>query len=130
MIQYSFTIHGHKNILSTHKRTVEFTKASELTKKGDCIVGVRAGFSLLQLQKFLNLKRVRIVIEADNIRDSITAAPNKNFSSGRELIIRLGDFDSERTFAVRADKSSNELKRELVEALRNESKGRVTVYQE
>ena len=45
-MSYSFTAYGHKNILATHKTTIEFTKDKELSLKGNCIVGVRADFDL------------------------------------------------------------------------------------
>jgi hypothetical protein len=31
---------GHKNVLATHKTTLEFTKDDYLTKKGDCILAI------------------------------------------------------------------------------------------
>ena len=41
--------HGHKNILSLHQKTIEITKDSELTSNGDCIVGVSANISCVDL---------------------------------------------------------------------------------
>ena len=52
-MRYSFTCYGHENIASKHKTTLEFTKDKELGLEGDCIVGVKADFSLLQLKKFI-----------------------------------------------------------------------------
>lgn len=127
MLKYSFRICGHRNILSTHRRTVEFTKDAELTKEGDCILGVRADFELEQLQRFLNCSRVSITIATGNVFDTIIAIPNKKFSSSHELVIRIGEFDSERTFAVRADKASSNLSRALVASLKSGSTGTVTI---
>jgi len=127
MLKYSFAIYGHENILSTHKRTIEFTKDAELTKNGDCIVGVKSDFSLSELKKFLELKKIKITVAVDDIKDTITATPNKNFNSNHELVIRMGEFDSERTFAVRADKSSNDLHRALVNALKSGVKAIITI---
>ncbi len=127
MSDYSFSIHGHRNILSTHKKTVEFTKDSELTKEGDCILGVKADFEVKQLQRFLVCSKVKITIEVDDAKDAITAIPNRKFSSSHEMVIRLGEFDSERTFAVRADKAASDLSRALVAALRNGKTATVTI---
>ena len=127
MLEYSFIIHGHKNILSAHKKTIEFTKDSELTKNGDCIIGVNANFELKQLQRFLGCERVRITVTVDRISDTITAVPNKKFSGSHEMVMRLGEFDSERTFAVRADKAASDLSRALVAALRSGKDGTVTI---
>ncbi len=127
MPDYSFGIHGHRNVLSTHKKTMEFTKDSELTKNGDCILGVSADFELKKLKSFLGCERVRITIAVDSISDTITAVPNKKFSSSQEMVMRIGEFDSERTFAVRADKAASDLNRALVAALRSGGKGKVTI---
>lgn len=127
MLTYSFSVYGHKNIRATHKRTIEFTKDADLTRQGDCIVGIKADFSLQELLKFLNLNKIRITIAVDDLTDTLTAIPNKNFNSDKELVIRLGDFTSERTFATRADKSSLDMDRKLVGALKNGSKGTVTI---
>lgn len=126
-LEYSFRIHGHTNILSTHKKTIEFTKDSGLTREGDCILGVNADFELEQLQRFLNCKKVRIKVAVGSISDAVTAIPNKKFGSNREMVIRLGGFESERTFAVRADKAANILNRALVAALRRGREGTVTI---
>ena len=40
---------GHKNILSLHQKTLEITKDDELTSNGDCIVGVSANISCIDL---------------------------------------------------------------------------------
>ncbi len=127
MSDYSFRIHGHRNILSTHRKTVEFTKDSELTKNGDCILGVNADFELKNLRGFLSCGMARITVVVDGISDTITAVPNRKFSSNHELVIRIGEFDSERTFAVRADKAACSLDRRLVDALKKGMEGTVTI---
>ncbi len=127
MPAYSFSIRGHRNVLSTHRKTVEFTKDSELTREGDCILGVNADFELEKLQAFLGCSRVRITVTTNGAIDTITASPNKKFNSSHEMVIRIGEFDSERTFAVRADKAACHLDRALVAALRQGSTATVTV---
>src|SRR3989338_8095472 len=126
-MEYSFAIHGHENVLATHARTIEFTKDAELTKNGDCIVGVKAEFFLDELKKFLHCGRVKITVEAGGCSEAVTAVPNKKFNSSHELVIRLGEFDSERTFAVRADKAAVHLGRELVAALGRGAEGKGTI---
>ncbi len=127
MQPYSFTAEGHKNVLATHKTTLEFTTGSNLTKDGDCIIAVNADFSLPQLQRFLSFKKIRITVAAGGIAETITAIPNRNFSSSREMVIRMGEFASERTFAVRADKAAVHLSRELIESLKNGYRATITV---
>ncbi|MBI2664258.1 DUF371 domain-containing protein [Candidatus Woesearchaeota archaeon] len=124
---YSFPVFGHKNILATHKNTIEFTKDRSLTANGDCILGIKADFDLYKLRQFLSADKVRIIIAVDSISETITATPNKNFDDNKEMVIRVGDFTSERTFAVRADKAAKHLSRDLVNLLRKGRQAAVTL---
>lgn len=105
-----FTAYGHPNITSTHRNTFEFTKDEDVTKTGDCIVGVKADFSLKELKELLNYQRIKISIIVDNEVEEIMATPNKTFDSNQEMVIRKTDFASDRTFAIKADKASVDLK--------------------
>ena len=158
-----FTAYGHPNITARHKTTLEFTKDKELSLRGDCIVGVKADFSLSEIKKFiksLKTNKIKIIIETNiknsilkkpmKIKDTVTIVPvppwdfqafeqssktikgkrnkkirevihaeiNPDFNSDREMVIRKSDFRDDRTFAVRVDKGAKELKRELIEYLR------------
>lgn len=66
-MKYFFTCYGHENITCKHKTTLEFAKDNDLSLKGDCIVGVKADFSLVQLKKFIkslgNNNKITITIE-------------------------------------------------------------------
>lgn len=128
-MRYSFTCYGHNNVISRHKTTLEFTKDEDLSLKGDCIVGVKADFSLLELKKFIkslknNNKKITIIIETiensdnENIVEKINAEINPDFNSDKEIVIRKSDFISERTFAINADKAAFELNKDLVEFLK------------
>jgi len=37
-VRYEIEFFGHENIRSNHKKTIEITKESHLTPRGDCIV--------------------------------------------------------------------------------------------
>jgi len=105
----TFYCYGHRNILGTHKTTLEFTKDKELTKNGNCIIGIGADFELNDIRKLL---------EFDNIRIKIIEV-NKNFSDNHEIVVRMGEYDSGRTLGVRADKASIQLKREIMEKMKD-----------
>ena len=125
-MKYSFTCYGHENITAKHKTTLEFTKDSELSLKGDCIIGVRADFSLVQLKNFIkslgNNRKITIIIEIKNdykkITEKINGEINPGFNSDKEMVIRKSDFADKRTFAIGADKASFELNVELVNFLK------------
>ena len=55
-MRFEIKFSGHENIRSTHKKTIEITKDSELTTKGDCIIGVNASYSCLDLPSSLKEK--------------------------------------------------------------------------
>ena len=128
---YKFHAYGHPNILGTHKTTLEFTKDSELSVKGDCIAGVKADFELGKLQDFIKKsdnKKITITIEtADKtIKENIIAELNPNFNDDNELVIRKADFISDRTLATKADKAAFELNRALIIFLK-EKKNKIAV---
>ena len=122
-MQYKFHAYGHPNILATHKTTLEFTKDSELTLKGDCIIGINADFELNEIKKLIkNAKSNKITInietEDKKIKEIIKAEINPDFNDEREMVIRKTDFFSGRTFAVGADKAVFELNKKLIEFLK------------
>lgn len=72
-MKYIFTCYGHENITCKHKTTLEFTKDSELSLKGDCIVGVKADFSIKEIRRFVeslgNNKKITITMETLDYND-------------------------------------------------------------
>ena len=64
---------GHKNILSLHQKTLEITKDDELTSNGDCIVGVSANISCVDLPEKMKKKRrkrrKKIAVDPSPIRE-------------------------------------------------------------
>ena len=114
---HSFNAAGHPNILATHKTTLEFTSDTHLTKRGDCIVAVKADFNLNKIKKFLNKDSIKITISADHQKDTIIATPNPNFSDQKEIVIRKTDFLSKRTLATNASKSAKQLNKDLIKKL-------------
>lgn len=120
---------GHENILSTHKMTFEITKEKHMTKRGDCIIAVKATKGALDLlPEFKEAARkenakITIIIEANAMKEVINArgSPHLLFSHSTDLVIRKSDYVCGRTLAVRADKTACDLSRQLVEKLRNSS---------
>ena len=118
---------GHANIQAIHPSTLMFTKETHLSNTGDCIVGVAADKAVADLsQKFKealknpNAKLV-ILIEAEGLTAQIKASgsPKLILTHSTDIVVRKSDYISDRTLAIHADKSSNDLPRELVEKLKN-----------
>jgi len=128
--------YGHENIQATHPSTLMFTKEKHLSKRGDCIVAVAANKAAadlsLELKEKLKKPNAELImtIEADGLTQQIHAlgSPKLFLTNQTDMVIRKGDYISDRTLAVHADKSSIDLPREFVEELKNpEQKIKITL---
>lgn len=128
MILFSenFYVNGHKNILGTHKTTLEFTKDEDLSRRGDCIIGIKSTKSLPdfspKLKKYINLgNKIIIKLKIDEIEDEIIGQghPDLVLSDKNSIVIRKSDFICPRTLMIRADKSAINVNRELIQKLSN-----------
>ncbi len=128
--------YGHNNIKATHHATIEFTRDKHLSEKGDCIIVVATDKGLGDLNpEFRNIlknpnAKLKVKIEADGISDEIkaTGSPALTLSHPREMVLRKSNYISERTLGLQANKSANELNRELVKKLQNpKQQARVTL---
>lgn len=114
-----FLIHGHKNILGTHRNTFEFTKDKELSKNGDCIIGVNADFEQKQIEPLLLYDNLKITIALGEYSQEITAKVNKGFKSGHEMVFRITDYCSERTLGISSSAAAKDIDRRIIEKLKN-----------
>ena len=121
---------GHKNILATHKTTIEFTKDSYLSKKGDCIVAVASNKSVNELsdefKKKLkeNKSELYIIIEVEGLTDKIIANGTSRLllTNTKETVIRKSNYIDDRTLAIEANKAACDLSIDLREKLRDPKK--------
>ena len=87
-MEYSFTCYGHENVTCKHKTTLEFTKDSELSLNGDCIVGIGADFQINEIKEFIrNLKSKKITITIETINNKENKINNKNKNNNMLLIM-------------------------------------------
>jgi uncharacterized protein len=114
-----FHIHGHANVTGTHKTTFEFTKDSDLTKNGDCILGVRSDFEIKEVTELLSNEKISIRISAGDISDEITADVNKDFSDSHEIVFRITDFCSPRTLGIRSSKAAKDINPKIIDKLKD-----------
>jgi hypothetical protein len=118
---------GHENILATNKTTLEFTKDTHLSKKGDCIVAVAADKALADLSAEFKEKLLRphakltVLIEAGGITEQVEAqgSPKLILTHPTDAVIRKSDYVCNRTLAVHANKAAKDMTRDLVEKLKN-----------
>jgi hypothetical protein len=138
-VRFEIEFSGHENIRSNHKRTIEITKESELTLQGDCIIGVNANYSCSDLPE--NLK-AKLQDPSSEVQFSIKVQEHEFVVKGKghedlvlthpeDIVIRKSDFVCPRTLAVKCDKASDLLPREMVMLLQNpKTKGTFTIIVE
>jgi len=123
------TAYGHGLVQATHETTFEITRDTHLTKKGNCIIAVKADKGLIDLSRdFKDAtknadSKITIVIEANDEKETIIAHgdPNLSFSHPTDMVVRKSSYVCSRTLAVKADKAAIDLSKRLVEKLRNPS---------
>lgn len=127
---------GHINIRATHKTTLEITKETELTRRGDCIIatGATKGAADLSADFREAAKRkgaqITITIETGDLKEVVRArgSPRLSFLHPTDLVVRKTDYVCSRTIAIRAGKAANDLSRKLVTRMQDSRQGiRITL---
>ena len=126
-MKYEIEFFGHENIRSNHKNTIEITKESHLTPRGDCIVGVSANSSCNDLPEELKNKlknpetTVKLLIKVGDDEFSLKGKghPNLTLTHQEDIVLRKSDFTCPRTLSVKCDKASYLVPREMVTKLQN-----------
>ena len=126
-MKFEIEFSGHPNIRSNHQKTIEITKESHLTPQGDCIIGVNATSSCADLpfelkQKIMNPdSKISFVIKVNEFEFRVTGHGNDHLilTHTEDIVIRKSDFVCPRTLAIKCDKASDLLPREMVSALQN-----------
>ncbi len=135
-MKFEIEFSGHENIRSNHQKTIEITKESDLTLKGDCIVGINATSSCSDLPQELKDK---LRVSDSKVTFSIHVGvhefviegkghPDLILTHSKDIVIRKSDFICPRTLAVNCDKASDLLPREMVLLLQDpKTKGTFTI---
>ena len=126
-MRFEINFSGHENIRSNHKKTIEITKASDLTLKGDCIIGVNASYSCFDLPSSLKEKlqdpksKVKFSIKVEKYEFIVEGRGGKDLTltHREDIVIRKSNFASPRTLAVKCDKASDLLPRKMVTLLQD-----------
>jgi hypothetical protein len=126
-IDETILAYGHKNIQATHKTTLEITKETELSKRGDCIIAVSADKAINDLSSEFkeNLRtenaKITMLIEAGDIVEMVNAFGSVRLilTHPTDIVVRKSNYICSRTLAVQADKAACDLSRKLVKKLKN-----------
>ena len=126
-MSFTFFAYGHPAVLSSHPTTIEITRESHLTSKGDCVIAINSSKGLLDLpsdlKKILSSTegRARVTLTTGTFQFVIggNGDPRLTFSHPRDLVIRKSGFISDRTLMIHADKAAKDLPREMVRLLQD-----------
>ena len=126
-MRFEIKFSGHKNIRSTHKKTLEITKETKLTPRGDCIVGINASASCQDIPEKIKEKlkdpncTVRFTIKVSDHKFQIVGKGHKDLTltHKEDIVIRKSDFVCPRTLAVNCDQASDVLPRKMVQLLQD-----------
>jgi hypothetical protein len=119
------TFNGHPNILGTHPNTLEVTMDEDISRRADCIIGVRADKSCLTLNSALR-KQIRsgcglrfLLIVRDIEFEFIGfGSSNLTLEDEKEIVLRISDYASPRTLAIRCTAAASDIPRDMIELLR------------
>ena len=124
---------GHMLIQCTHTTTIELTKDDYLTKKGTCILGIKASKACYDLtpglkRKIMAGEKIDVVIKVGDIVDQFYGYGSKNLTllSKKDLVFRKSNFVCDRTILIKCTKSSSDLNRNLIKKLTN-SKNQISI---
>lgn len=128
-MRFEIQFSGHENIRSNHQKTIEITKESHLTPSGDCIIGVNASASCADLPDAIKKKlqdpnsKVNFSIKVGSHEFIVEGRGHENLTLTHleDIVIRKSNFVCPRTLAVKCDKASDLMPREMISLLRNPS---------
>jgi len=135
MLSDTIRAKGHRNILATHKTTLQITKDDSISKRADCVVAVSADKSLSDLvsdvKTALSTKTAKIclTIQAGHMSEVITGfgSAHLTLSDTNDMVVRKSAFVSGRTLMVGANKAARDLDRKFVEKLKKPENINITI---
>jgi len=117
--------YGHENVIGTHDTTIEITKNSNLTKRGNCIIAVRSSKACNDLtielkNKIKKEKKFKIILKVNDLEDHFYGFGNKalRLLDKNDIVFRKSNFICDRTVLINCTKSSNEIDRFLLKKLK------------
>ena len=120
---------GHRNIVAENKATFEITKETHLSKKGDCIVGIRASKGACELsEEFKRLAkrenaRITVIFQVGKNREVAIGRGSSQltFKHPTDLVARRSTYTCGRTLMIKTDKAAADLSRHIIEKLKNKN---------
>lgn len=126
-MRFQIQFSGHKNIRSLHPKTIEITKESHLTPRGDCIVGVNATSGCKDIPNSMKKKlrdpgsSINFSLKVNDHTFNFSGKGHKNLilSHTDDIVIRKSNFVCPRTLAVGCNKASDSIPRKIIRILQD-----------
>lgn len=120
---------SHPNVTARNRMTFEVTKEDHLTRRGDCIIAIKASKGARDLSdEFKQLARrgdaeITVIIEVGSCREVAKGRgdPRLTLSHTTDLVARKSSYTCDRTLMVGADKAAINLSRDMVKELQKPS---------
>lgn len=127
MTEDEVVFRGHPNIQSLHSRTIEITRNTNLSLRGDCIIGVNADKSCYDLnsslQKLLKyddaLVHIEVIVGSNQLRITGRGDKRLSLSNKHDIVIRKSNYVCPRTLSIGCDKASSDISKEMAFCLRD-----------
>lgn len=118
---------GHKNITAKNRTTLEVTKDTHLTLRGDCIVAINATKGAIDLRdEFKELARkdgteITMIMEIGELREVIKGfgSPSLTLTHPTDLVARKSTFTCSRTLMINSDKAAKDFSKDFIQLLKN-----------
>ncbi len=122
-----FTAYGHPNIQGLHSSTFEVTTATDLSLRGDCIIGVRSAQSAQSLARVFgeSIRQATTQVITRLVCGSFTeeirgwGSPALRLQDALSLVWRKSAHIDNRTIAIKCNKAAKDLNRDLIELLKH-----------
>ena len=127
MLIEEIQFYGHKNIRSLHARTIEITKDSHLTLRGDCIIGVNANKSCSDLTSDMKNKiksddsfiEIELIVEPFKFKFHGFGNNNLLLTHDNDIVFRKSNFICNRTLCINCNLSALHIPRKMIDLLRD-----------
>lgn len=127
---------GHENVSSLHKTTFEITKDENLTKAGDCIIGISSDKSMLDFpddfkEKIANSdSEILVKLSTKNSNDEIEGFGHDKLSLDHptDIVCRKSNYVCSRTLMIKSNKAAADLNSDLIKDLANGEKLKVEIH--
>jgi len=121
--------YGHENVLGIHDTTIEITKNTNLTPKGDCIIAVSATKACSDLKPLFKKKiksrcKFVITLRVDHLSDTFEGYGSEKLLllDEEDMVFRKSAFVCDRTVLINCTKAARDINRDLIERLTNPGK--------